>query len=124
MNHELYHVSPRRGYQKKNHKYVYREWKNGHWVYHYEDGTQTTDYPKGQNYKTAEQRKQEENAAKAAAADKSAREKEKAKQADIFYSRMGELIDKGVQAVENIGRLLNTKVVDLPDSIEWLSRDK
>lgn len=32
---ELYHFGIRKGWTKKNHKYIKREWKNGRWVYYY-----------------------------------------------------------------------------------------
>lgn len=34
---ELYHWGLKKGEQKKDHKYIDREWKNGRWVYYYED---------------------------------------------------------------------------------------
>lgn len=42
MNDYLYH--------KANHKYTRRIWRNGKWVYYYDDGSKTVGYPKGQNY--------------------------------------------------------------------------
>lgn len=59
---ELYH---RRTWSKprKDHKYIRREWKNNHWTYYYDDGTNTIDHPKGQNYKTIDQVKSEQQKA-------------------------------------------------------------
>lgn len=34
---ELYHWGTKKGEQKKDHKYISREWKNGRWVYTYEE---------------------------------------------------------------------------------------
>lgn len=55
---ELYHWGIQKGQERPNHKYIKRDWKNGHWVYTYSqpnssDNTSaknTSEKPIGQNY--------------------------------------------------------------------------
>lgn len=53
---ELRHAM--RAKERPNHKYISREWKNGRWVYEYNQNSKTTSasgksgYPIGQNYRT------------------------------------------------------------------------
>lgn len=37
MSNELYHAWLKKGETSDDHKYIRREWKNGRWVYYYED---------------------------------------------------------------------------------------
>lgn len=123
MKNELYHKWLRKGEQSDDHKYTRREWRNGRWVYYYEDGTSTTDYPKGQNYKTADQVKQERAAKEAQKVEKAAREiarKEKSDKVDGFIDR---LIEKGKSHMSKLDMILSSRVADLPETIEWLMED-
>lgn len=116
MDNELYHVTPRRGYTKPDHKYLRREWRNGRWVYFYEDESKAKEYPKGQNYKTAEQREQERKDAAAAAANEKARSEKKTSDRDDrikkFADAVDSVIDKGKKALDRISNFLSTPVVD------------
>lgn len=62
MNNQLYHWL-KKGEAADEHKYIRREWRNGRWVYYYEEPE--NDKPIGQNYQT-----QQEAKAKQAAKEK------------------------------------------------------
>ena len=127
MTNELYHRWLRKGETADDHKYTRREWRNGHWVYYYDDGTTTKDYPKGQNYKTSDQVKQERAAAEAKkASDEAEKAAKKAVQQEINEKIDGfldRLIEKGKSSAEKFERLMSSRVSDLPQTLEWLFED-
>lgn len=109
---ELYH---RRTWSKprKDHKYIYREWKNGQWSYHYDDGTTSTGYPKGQNYKTIDQVKAEKQAK--IEQQKNAQKQAQAKQEKIqqYASSADSFIKKGKDVIDKINFYMAIPVKDI-----------
>lgn len=121
---ELYHSAMPKGTPKADHKYIYREWKNGRWVYHYEDGTPVKELPRGMNYKTEAQVEIEQKATEAAKAEKMTKEKEKTARETKNMSKIDQAVDRGKKAMEKISILLGTRLVDIPKAIEYLRDDK
>lgn len=109
---ELYH---RRTWSKprKDHKYTRREWKNNHWTYYYDDGTTTTGYPKGQNYKTIDQVKAGQQAK--IEQQKNAQKQAQAKQEKIqqYASSADSLIKKGKDVIDKINFYMAIPVKDI-----------
>lgn len=105
-----------RGSQRENHKYIRREWRNGRWVYFYDNELGSNEYPKGQNYKTYEQREQERKEAAAQAAAEKARAEEKQRKKDeavnTFAKVTYEIISRGQRALERISDFLSTPVIE------------
>lgn len=121
---ELCHSAMRKGTQKADHKYIYREWKNGHWVYYYEDMTPVKELPKGQNYKTKQQVETEQKATEAAKAEKIAKNKEKEDRETRVMSKIDRAVNRGKKAMEKVSVLLSTRIVDIPKAIKFIRDDK
>ena len=123
MKNELCHAM-RKGAQKADHKYIYREWKNGRWVYYYEDGTRLKELPKGMNYKTNKQVKTEQKATEAAKVELKVKEEEKTARKEHTVAKMTELSNKGKDFLKSLDFVLNTRVADLPKAIRSLTKDE
>ena len=115
---ELYH---RRTWTRpsSSHKYTHKEWKNGRWVYYYDDGTASTKLPIGQNYKSKDTVKKEQEYKKQellAYKAKETKEKERiAKVSKTIYdvAKKGEkFVDKLIAKGEKVKAFLNTPVYD------------
>lgn len=113
-----------RGTQRANHKYIRREYKNGKWVYYYEDGKSVKELPKGQNYKTKQQVEEEQQATEAAKVESDNKAKAAAKKkADVearVNSKIDRTISRGKKAMENVNVLLSTRIIDLPKAVRYL----
>lgn len=127
MGSELRHAWLRKGEQAEDHKYTRRVWRNGRWVYYYDDGTTTTDYPKGQNYKTVDQVKRERAATEATvAAEKAEQASKEAKREERnvkIDSTIKRLINKGKTQMSLFESIMSSRVSDLPDMIDWYNDD-
>lgn len=124
MNYKLQHSAMQKGQQKDNHKYIYREWKNGRWVYYYEDDVRTDKTAIGSNYKTPNDVERERKAKESAKANKLAKEKEKKDKETRVFNTIENAVNRGKKAFEKIDILMTTNIVDLPDTIRHLTKDK
>lgn len=101
MTNELYHRRIGRGFQKADHKYTRREWKNGKWIYYYDDGTSKVMKP-GQNYLTVEQAKAEKDAETKAIVERQAKEKAKQDRITEIDKKIDSWFKKGKEAAEKL----------------------
>lgn len=114
---ELSHSWLTKGIQKEDHKYVKREWKNGRWVYYYEDDLTNQ---KGSNYRTKEQREAEKAAAERQKREAAQKQKHKTKATEEFIEDVAVAITTGYEYVMS---RLNQRVVDVlrgeSDPVDW-----
>lgn len=110
---ELYHSWIRKGGQRADHKYTRREWKSGHWVYYYDDGTTTVDHEKGQNYKTVEQVKAQKDAAKADAAKRQAEIQKRQDDIEKANSAFNDVVKRGESAIKPLQDLMDMSFIDI-----------
>lgn len=88
-------------------------WKNGHWIYYYDDGTATKDYPKGQNYKTIDQVKAEKDLARQQLLDKQKESKTKQERINEYSKSIDSFIQRGKDKIEEINFYMKIPVAQL-----------
>ena len=101
---QLYHAWLKKGEEAEDHKYIRREWKNGRWVYYYENDDPENQI--GSNYKTFAQAERE----------KAQREAAKAKEKARIAAEKAEKEAK-IQAVADV---VENVVVFVATGAEWL----
>lgn len=122
MRNELYHAWLRKGEAAPDHKYLYREWKNGRWVYYYDTGKKLE--PIGQNYRTAAQVEQERAAAATARAEVQAQSDARTERIRALDRAFDSLINKGRTYLNSLDTLLNSRVSDIGDMFDWFERNR
>ena len=110
---ELYHNWINKGGQRADHKYTRREWKNGHWVYYYNDGVSTVDHEKGQNYKTVDQVKAQKDAEKAAVTKRQAEIKARQDKIEKTNSAFNDVVKRGESAIKPLQDLMDMSLIDI-----------
>ena len=117
MDNELYH-GPNGGSTRKTHKYIKREWKNGRWVYYYDEDA----YPIGQNYKTAEQIDEIRALNDESIRQMKDRNKRKQERIDKTFETLDKYVTKGQEFLKKLDKLMHTRVIDLPITIDLIRR--
>lgn len=100
---ELYHGWLKKGEQSEDHKYIRREWKNGRWVYYYEDDPKNQ---LGSNFRTTAEIEQE----------KAQREAEKAKEKARIAAEKAEKEAKAKAVADSVSNV----VLFVATGTEWL----
>lgn len=112
MNDELYHKWNGKGTQRANHKYTRREWKNGHWVYYYDDGTSEVMKP-GQNYLTIEQAKKERDEERKSISERQNKAKIEQEKIVEVSKKIDSWVRKGKEAVEKLEWIWDLTLEDI-----------
>lgn len=120
---DLCHKWYKKGDEADEHKYTRREWKNGRWVYYYEDGSKSSTSKSTRNYITqaeAEQKRKEEEQKRKDALAKKVEKEKRAAEIDAGFDR---LVSKGKEMFEKFKSILATRIVDTPYLIKSLFDD-
>lgn len=108
MEYELYHMTPRNGYSKQSFKYVRKEWKNGRWVYYYDESKK--EGKTGASSSTSDRSKVSRNVGGGSFKENNT------------SSKFDRAVGIGKQIVERANDLWTTNIKDLPKSIKHVLR--
>lgn len=115
MRNDLIHSAVKRGSMRSNHKYTHREWKNGKWIYYYEDD-------KGKSHSvTSKERQRVRNAVDFMNSLRD--QSDSASSGKRFYShKTKELLGKGTSWQERMARMMERRISTLPEKYSVVAR--